>query len=73
MQTQDTIRMANQIGDYFKSYGETETVSGIAEHINKFWEPRMRKDFFALVDSGGKGLSDLVMKAAGSVKRPKSS
>jgi formate dehydrogenase subunit delta len=71
MQTHDMVRMANQIGDFFKSYGEAEALEGIAEHINKFWEPRMRRDFFALVDAGGAGLNDLVKKAATRVKRPK--
>jgi formate dehydrogenase subunit delta len=71
MQTEVTVRMANQISDFFKSYGEKEAIEGIAEHINKFWEPRMRRDFFALVDKGGEGLSELVKKAAASIKRPK--
>lgn len=65
------VRMANQMADFFKSYGETEAIEGIADHINKFWEPRMRRDFFVLVDSGGAGLSELVKKASSFIKRPK--
>jgi formate dehydrogenase subunit delta len=72
MKTHDMVRMANQIAEFFKSYTEQEAIEGIAEHINKFWEPRMRKDFFMLIDSGGAGLDDLVKKSAGVVKRPKS-
>jgi formate dehydrogenase subunit delta len=71
MQSQDMVRMANQMADFFKSYGEKEAVEGIAEHINKFWDPRMRRDFFVMLDSGGAGLSDLVKKAAAKIKRPK--
>ena len=71
MQTEDMIRMANQISDFFKSYTEKEAIAGIADHISKFWEPRMRKDFFAHMDAGGAGFSDLVKKAAESVKTPK--
>ncbi len=71
MQNHDMVRMANQMADFFKSYGETEAVEGIADHINKFWEPRMRRDFFVLVDSGGAGLSELVKKASSFIKRPK--
>jgi formate dehydrogenase subunit delta len=71
MQNEDMVRMANQMADFFQSYGEEEAVAGIAEHINKFWEPRMRRDFFVLVDSGGAGLSDLVKKASTTIKRPK--
>ncbi len=71
METRDMVRMANQIADFFKAYGETEAVEGIAEHINKFWEPRMRTILFAHVDTGGEGLHPLVVKAAATVKRPK--
>jgi formate dehydrogenase subunit delta len=71
MLNHDMVRMANQMVDFFKSYGEKEAVEGIAEHINKFWEPRMRRDFFVLIDSGGAGLDDLVKKSAADIKRPK--
>ncbi len=71
METRDMVRMANQIGTFFKSYGEAEALEGIAEHINKFWEPRMRQNFFAHLDKGGEGFDPLVVKAAEKVKRPK--
>ena len=64
------VRMANQIGTFFKSKPHDEGVAGIAEHINKFWEPRMRRHFFEMVDAGGEGLSPLVMEAAAKVRRP---
>ena len=71
METRDTVRMANQIGDFFKSYPEQEALDGIAEHINKFWEPRMRRNFFALADAGGADFSEIVKKAVPLIKRPK--
>jgi formate dehydrogenase subunit delta len=71
MEQRDMVRMANQIADYFKSYPEKEALEGITEHINKFWEPRMRRGFFACVDAGGAGMHDLVKKAAATIKRPK--
>ncbi len=71
MQTQDMVRMANQMADFFKSYGEKEAIAGIADHINKFWDPRMRRDFFTHMQAGGAGFSELVKKASVEVKRPK--
>jgi formate dehydrogenase subunit delta len=71
MQTEDMVRMANQISDFFKSYTEQEAIDGISDHITKFWEPRMRKDFFAHMDAGGQGMTELVKKSAAQVKRPK--
>jgi formate dehydrogenase subunit delta len=70
METRDMVRMANQISDFFKSYGEHEAIEGIADHISKFWDPRMRKDFFAHMEKGGEGFSALVLNAAALVKKP---
>lgn len=71
METRDMVRMANQIGDFFKSYSDAEALEGIADHLNKFWDPRMRRDLFAHLDAGGIGLNENVKTAATKVKRPK--
>ena len=57
------IYMANQIGKFFHSQGHDKAVAGIAGHIRKFWEPRMRTAIFAHVDAGGAGLDPLVRDA----------
>ena len=64
------VRMANQIATFFKSQPEAERVQGVATHINKFWEPRMRTAFFELVEQGDAGLDPIVIAAAGLIKRP---
>lgn len=64
------IRMANQIGVFFESKPHAEGVAGIAEHINKFWEPRMRRQFFEVMDAGGEGLRPIVAEAGTSIRRP---
>ncbi|MDQ0456598.1 formate dehydrogenase subunit delta [Rhizobium paknamense] len=64
------VRMANQIATFFKSQPEAERVPGIATHINKFWEPRMRRHFFEMIDAGGEGFDPLVMEAAARIRRP---
>ena len=63
-------RMANQIAMFMESKPEAEGIEGLSSHINDFWEPRMRRQFFQLVDAGGEGLRPLVLKAAGSIRRP---
>ena len=70
MEVRDTVRMANQIGDFFASYPEKEALDGIAEHINKFWEPRMRRIFFAHLDAGGEGVQLAVGDVAHEVGEP---
>jgi formate dehydrogenase subunit delta len=70
MQPEKLTRMANQIATFFASQPESSQVAGVAGHINKFWEPRMRRQFFEIVDGGGKGLLPLVIEAAKQVNRP---
>ena len=64
------IREANQIATFFHSKHHDEGVAGVAEHLNKFWEPRMRRQFFELIDSGGEGFDELVIEASATVRRP---
>jgi formate dehydrogenase subunit delta len=62
------IYMANQIGWFFRSQGHEHAVSGIADHIHKFWDPRMRKAIFAHLDAGGAGLDPNVREALETLK-----
>jgi formate dehydrogenase subunit delta len=64
------IYQANQIARFFRSKPHAEGIAGVAEHINKFWEPRMRRQFFEIVDGGGDGLKPIVLEAAAAVRRP---
>jgi formate dehydrogenase subunit delta len=61
------IYMANQIGWFFRSQGHDHAVSGIADHIHKFWDPRMRKAIFAHLDAGGAGIDPNVKEALASL------
>ncbi|OZA06036.1 MAG: formate dehydrogenase, partial [Rhodobacterales bacterium 17-64-5] len=38
--------------------------------INDFWEPRMRRHLFEVLDAGGAGLRPLVLEASEKIKRP---
>jgi formate dehydrogenase subunit delta len=62
------VYMANQIGKFFQSQGHDKEVSGVAEHIRKFWDPRMRKGIFEHLDTGGAGLDPNVREAIASLK-----
>ena len=57
------VDMANQIGKFFQSQGHDKAVPGVADHIKKFWDPRMLKQIFAHLDAGGAGLDPDVRKA----------
>ncbi len=57
------VVMANQIGRFFAAQGESGAVDGIADHLRKFWEPRMRVAALALLREGGEGLDPLPRRA----------
>lgn len=52
MDIDNLVHMANRIGQFFQSMPDrAEATAGVAEHIRKFWEPRMRKQLWAHLES----------------------
>jgi formate dehydrogenase subunit delta len=62
------VYMANQIGEFFTSQGADKAVSGTADHIQKFWDPRMRAAILAHLDTGGANLDPIVREAIGKLR-----
>ncbi len=56
--------MANQIAQFFAAYPHEEAVAGVADHLKKFWEPRMLRQLHEHIAQGGAGLHALVLEAA---------
>ena len=69
MKPEKLVTMANQIGKFFASQKSGEAVHGIADHIKKFWDPRMRAGLLAYLDAGGEGLDPHVREAAEQLSR----
>ncbi|HXA78100.1 MAG TPA: formate dehydrogenase subunit delta [Candidatus Acidoferrales bacterium] len=63
MEADNMVHMANQIALFFASYPKEEAVAGVADHLQKFWEPRMRKQITEYVAHGGSGLHELAFEA----------
>lgn len=58
------VKMANDISAFFASDpDQTTAVSGMVDHLTKFWEPRMRQAIIAHLQAGGEGLSELAKAA----------
>ena len=48
MTSSNLITMANRIGEFFEAMPDRdEALEGVAQHIQKFWEPRMRRQLRA--------------------------
>ena len=62
------VYMANQISKFFASQGQELAVAGTADHIQKFWDPRMRTQILAHLEAGGQGLEPVVRIALERVK-----
>ena len=54
------VSMANDIATFFASEPDREaSIAGIANHLGKFWDPRMRSQLIAYLGTDGKELSEL--------------
>ncbi len=71
MQHEDMVRMANQIASFFNGSGPEVAVKDAAEHISKFWDPRMRAMLLAHIEKGGAELDATIVKAGSLIKKPK--
>jgi formate dehydrogenase subunit delta len=65
MDAQRLIRMANQIGEFFEAEPDrAAALEGIAGHITRFWDPRMRRELLRWMDQhDGQGIRPLVADA----------
>lgn len=57
------VHNANQIALYFASFPREEAIEGVRDHIEKFWERRMKDQLIAYIARGGAGLHELVLEA----------
>ena len=62
------VMMANQIGTFFVPQRRIDPAVAIAEHLRKFWDPRMRAAIVAHLEGGGEGLEEPVRQAVRRLK-----
>jgi formate dehydrogenase subunit delta len=65
MNPDNLIKMANQIGDFFSAMPDAEQAKhDIADHMQRFWEPRMRQSLEShLTQHGDAQLKPIVRDA----------
>ncbi len=65
MNAQKLVKMANEIAAFFASEpDEVARLSGVAGHLRRFWDPRMRRELLRhLEEHRGEGLSELARSA----------
>ena len=68
MSPEKLVYMANQIGRFFAHQAEAAAAASTADHLVRFWDPRMRKAIIDYVDGGGGGLQPCVLRAVLSLR-----
>lgn len=65
MNSEHMVEMANQIGHFYEAYpNRAEALASTAQHIRRFWDPRMRSQFLRHLDEEAvHGLSPFVLEA----------
>jgi formate dehydrogenase subunit delta len=63
MSPEKMVMMANQIATFFDSQ-PGDPAEKVADHLRDYWEPRMRAQLLAFLDSGGQGLKPSALEAA---------
>ena len=61
------VYMANQIGKFFHHRPEPQAVADTADHLRKYWDPRMRHEIVAYLEQGGAGLDPYVREAVAKI------
>jgi formate dehydrogenase subunit delta len=57
------VYMANQIANFFMAQDASTAPAKTAEHLTKFWDPRMRRAIVAHFDTGGARLDPVARQA----------
>ncbi len=64
MSVQRLVYMANQIATFFAAEAKGKAAAATADHLSKFWDPRMRKQIVEhLAQHNGEGLSPVALAA----------
>jgi len=64
MDVQHLVTMANDISNFFGSDPDKAAAAEqVANHLRKFWEPRMREAIRRHVSQGGEGMSSIAIQA----------
>lgn len=63
MKSEYLVKMANEIAAFYDGT-EANPAAAVADHIKRFWEPRMIAAFVAHLKAGGEGLTPTTRAAA---------
>lgn len=57
MKDERLVSMANEIATFFAGEEAATAAQNVANHLRRYWDPRMREQIVAFVAAGGSGLT----------------
>ena len=64
MRADHLVSMANDIGHFFNAEADKNVAAqSVANHIKRYWDPRMRREIIAHYREGGAGLDPVPRSA----------
>jgi len=59
MDAHHLVAMANEIAAFFAGDDPPKAAENVANHLRRYWDPRMRKQIIEHAGNGGEGLSQV--------------
>lgn len=59
MDAHHLVAMVNEIAAFFTAEDPGKAAENVANHLRRYWDPRMRKQIVAHAAEGGEGLSEV--------------
>jgi formate dehydrogenase subunit delta len=53
------VAMVNEIAAFFAGEDPPKAAENVANHLRRYWDPRMRKQILEHASNGGEGLSEV--------------
>ena len=57
MDPQHLVAMVNEIAAFFAGEDPAKAAENVANHLRRYWDPRMRRQILEHTSTGGEGLS----------------
>jgi formate dehydrogenase subunit delta len=62
------IRLINKVVVHFGYLPTEQAVNEVADHVRKFWDPRMKRRLLDLIDSGATDFEPVALAAAAQLR-----
>ena len=69
MDPQHLVDMVNEIAAFFVGEEPAKAADNVANHLRRYWDPRMRRQIIAHASAGGAGLTEVAKAGVGLISK----